>query len=515
MTTEVSAVFDEGYALHRSGDLAGAESRYRRVIEADRAHFAAHRLLGATGRFDDGVRLMRAAIALSPGTADVHALLGLGLRELGRPGEALASFDRALALEPRLPMAHNDRAAALLALHRPEEALASCEAALSLKPNFPDAYNNRGIALQALGRLEAAVDSFERALSLNPNFADAHSNLGLALCASGRPAEALASLDRAIALRPNYTQAHLNRGQALLLAGRFEEGWRVYAEHRMHRDPSIYRLGKAKPWTGQSDIAGKDIFVFHEWGLGDTIQFVRYVKRLEALGARVSLSVQAPLKAWLAWNWPSARLLGETESPGAADYYCALPDLPLGFATTPETIPAWPRYLASDPDRGARFETWLGPRSRPRVGLAWSGNPAHVNDRQRSIPFAQLSPLLSADVQWVAVQNEIRAGDQAAFAASGRVAFDGQGLADFSDTAALVDRMDLVITVDTSIAHLAGALGKPVWILIPFSPDWRWLLNRADSPWYPSARLFRQDRPGDWASVIESARTALRLGPLP
>jgi len=245
----------------------------------------------------------------------------------------------------------------------------------------------------------------------------------------------------------------------------------------------------------------------HEQGLGDTLQCARYVPLLIDRGAAVTLCVQAPLARLLGASLPGVRVIADGEPSPDFDIHGLLMSLPLAFGTTLETIP--PPLRLQRGERPAAFAALPGPKTRPRIGLAWSGNPTHLNDRNRSIAFAALTPLLGEDVEWIAIQNQIRASDADAFAASGRVAFFGDALDDFADTAALVEQMDLVVTVDTSLAHLAGSLGKPVWILLPYAPDWRWLLGRTDSPWYPTARLFRQPAIGDWASVIDEVRAAL------
>jgi tetratricopeptide (TPR) repeat protein len=541
------ALYVLGALCAQGGEAARGADLLRRAAAVNPTSGPAHSLLGAAllelKRPSEALAPLRRAIELNPADAEAWFSQGLALRSLGQPDGALASLDQAAALAPDFAEAHNCRGTALHELGRTAEALAAHESALALNPALAEAHNNRGVVLQALGRTEAAAAAYERAIALGAGDAATHNNLGLALCELQRFEAALASFDRAIALDPGDAWAHSNRGLALgeqdrledgiasldaavalspqhrdalanrsyllLMAGRFEEGWAAY-EHRMGReDPQGPAFAAAHPWRGEALGPDHRLFVHHEQGFGDTIQFSRYVKLLAARGVEADFSVQAPLAPLLRQLSPSGRIFAGAEHPERFDYYCSQHSLPLLLGTRLETIPAWPQYLEADPERRRRFEARLGPSTQPRIGLAWSGSPTHKNDRNRSLRFEQLAPLLLRPAQWVCLQKDVRPADAAALAACGEVTFLGEALGDFADTAALIDLMDLVVTVDTSIAHLAGALGKPVWILLPYIPDWRWMLGRADSPWYPSARLFRQPSRGDWASVIEAVKGEL------
>jgi tetratricopeptide (TPR) repeat protein len=540
----LQALCEQGLGLHRSGHLDEAAQLYNRVLRRNPKHPDALHLLGMicvqTGQIERGASLLRQAVRANPNFAAAHAHLGMALWRANRPEEALASYDAALALKPDYVEAHNDRGIVLSALGRHEDALASHDKAIALKADYADGHYNRGVQLHHLTRPEDAVASQERAIALRPDYAEAHNNRGTALYDLGRPEEALSAYDKAIALKPDYAEAHKNRGLALsdlkrleealasydraitlapddadalegrglthLLAGQFEAGWRDYEHRKSKWNEPTHQFDQQRSWSGEFDLDGQTLFVQSEQGLGDTIQFVRFVMLLEDRGVEVALSVQTSLRALLQSAMPSVKVLSEDERPAKFDCRCSLMSLPLAFGTTLASIPPQPRCLVADHERRAHFEALLGPGVRPRIGIAWSGNPAHRNDHNRSIAFEQLQPLLSAGADWIALQNGVRASDAAAFDSCGRVDFLGDELTDFSDTAALLDLMDVVVTVDTSIAHLAGAMGKPVWILLPFSPDWRWMLDRRDSPWYPTARLFRQPRIGDWESVIDEVR---------
>ena len=291
-----------------------------------------------------------------------------------------------------------------------------------------------------------------------------------------------------------------------MVLGRFEQGWRQY-EWRKKRDEPVATRSFPQPlWLGEEDIAGKTLFIWWEQGYGDTIQFCRYAKLVEARGAKVIMSVQQPLRGLLKQISPTIEIINADEVPADFDYHCPLLSLPLAFGTTLATIPGQQQYLKADEDLRVAWAARLPPKTKPRIGLVWSGRADHKNDRNRSMELQQLLPILGPDADWICLQNEVREKDLAVLRQFGRIAFFGDELRDFSDTAALLDLMDLVVTVDTSVAHLAGAMGKPVWILLPYNPDWRWLLERDDSPWYPSARLFRQQQLGNWAGVVDQAK---------
>jgi tetratricopeptide (TPR) repeat protein len=446
------------------------------------------------------------ALALKPDHAEALCECGKALRELKRPVDALASYDEALALKPDYVEALCNRGNALVDLKRPADALASYDKALALKPDYVDALCNRGNALRDLNRPADALASYDKALALKPDYVEALGNRGNALVDLKRPADALASYDKAVALKPDCADAYWNQSLCLLLMGHFEQGWRQY-EWRWKRDEWIARSYPQPLWLGEEDIAGKRLFIHCEQGLGDTIQFCRYAKLMEARGAKVIMSVQQPLCGLLKQISATIRIIGQNETPTDFDYHCPLLSLPLALGTTLETIPAEPQYLRSDEGLRTAWSARLPPKTKPRIGVVWSGSTVHKDNR--SIVLEQFLPILSTDADWICLQKDIREKDVAVLRQDGRIAFFGDDQRDFSDAAALLDLMDLVVTIDTSVAHLAGAMGKPVWILLPHNPDWRWLLDRHDSPWYPTARLFRQQQFGNWAQVIDQVKSEL------
>jgi len=456
----------------------------------------------------------RQALQLKPDDALIWSNCGSALCDLQRPGEALVNIERALAIQPESIEALNNRANALRDLKRPEEALRSCEQALQLKPDSVAALNNRGNAQLDLGQTQAALDSYDLARQLGPASAAALTNRSLALQQLGRHEEALAGFAQAVQLQPDYAQAHWYAGLCRLQLGNFAAGWRQY-EWRW-QVPGI-KTGRrdftTALWSGDPPLQGQTILLYAEQGLGDTLQFCRYVDVVAARGARIYLEVQAPLRPLLEQYSDRARLFTVGESLPQFDYHCPLLSLPLAFHTDLPSIPSQTAYLQADSAKVAIWKQRLAHYQRPVIGIIWSGNSQHGNDRHRSIPLAQLAPWFSAKATFVSLQNEVRETDREAFDAfrrHGLVDF-AQDLHDFSDTAALLTCVDRVVTVDTSGAHLAGALGKPTTLLLPQNADFRWLLERTDTPWYPTMRLIRQTTPGDWREVISVVAASLGL----
>jgi tetratricopeptide (TPR) repeat protein len=551
-----SASFDALYLLgavkHAQGHLAAALDAISKALKANPRSSEAlinhGMLLARLERRREALASFDRAIALRPQFAEAHNGRGCVLLDLGRPSDALACFAQALALQPDDAEALNNRGNALTALRRPAEAIADLTAALRLRPNHAlahyntgnalaqlgrhadavasydraialapghaEAHCNRGMALQELGRTNAARDSFAAAIAHKPTLAAAHNGLGTTLRALGAYREALACFARAIELRPDLAEAHVNKGQTRLLLGELPAGWAPY-ERRwdMAELASQRRVFAAPAWRGREPIDGKTLLLHAEQGFGDTLQFVRYADVLAARGARIVIEVQPALERLLATTYPQVIARGEPLPP--FDYHCPMLSTPHTCATDLATIPAAVPYLAA-PE--ADISDWAArvPRAgRLRVGLAWSGTAALKFGHDRSVPLAALAPLLAINgIQWISLQKEVREADRAALAAHPNLVRCGDALADFAATAALIATVDLVISTDTAVAHLAGALGKPLWIMLARVPDFRWLLDRADSPWYPTARLFRQPASGDWTSVIANVRGELgRLDP--
>ena len=540
---------NRGNVLLRRGDPGGALSSFDQALRLRSAYAEAHANRGHTLRamkqWDAALASYDQAIALRANDALAYDGRGLVLMALGLPQAALISHERAATLDPKDAAYAQHCADTLVALDRWTQAVAWYDRALALRPHWAEVmvsrgnalmsdkqfhaallsyrqaivlhpewaevHNNEGNALKGLGQFEEAMASYQAALAISPTFAEAHGNLGNALLGIGRFNEAMAQYERVIAMRPELAESWWNKSLLLLLQGVFEPGWELYEWRWKSRVQSAQFRNFSQPlWLGENDINGKTILLHAEQGLGDTLQFCRYAKHVAALGARVILEVQPPLLALLDGLTGVDQVVERGKTLPAFDFQTPLLSLPLAFKTRLETIPADPAYLQSSPDKVRQWEVRLGARQRPRVGLVWRGNPHHGNDQNRSLALSVLLPHLPEGIDYVCLQKDLRDDDRDALQQDGRVRFVGSELGDFSDTAALCDLMDVVISVDTSVAHLSAALGRPTWILLPHVPDWRWLLDRADSPWYPSAQLFRQDPSRTWDQVLPRLEKNLR-----
>jgi tetratricopeptide (TPR) repeat protein len=543
------ALSNRGSVLTAVGRVEEALASYDRALAVQPSHAGAllnkGNALKELKHFAAALQSYDQALALRPDYVDALSNRAGALSELKRSAEALVSCDRALALRPDFAEAHSNRGYALHALERYEEAMASHDRALALRPDFADARANRGGTLHALRRLDEALADYDRALTLQPDGAEVHYNRGNVLHALKRFDDALASYDRALTLKPDYAEALANRGVTLqdlqrydealahyrraqavrpdfadahynealccLLTGDLVHGFKKHEwrwDTKQHRD---FKRNFAQPlWTGSGDIAGKTILLHAEQGFGDTIQFCRYAPMVARRGARVVLEVQEPLRTLMATLPGVAQVVGRGETLPDFDIHCPMLSLPRAFATELATISGATPYLQAPAGGLARWNARLAGKDRPRIGIAWSGRPTHKNDHNRSIELAAFLPILAdLDATFVSVQRDLREADADVLRQRPDIVHFGEDLKDFADTAGLIANLDLVVAVDTSVVHLAGALGKPVWVLLPLVPDWRWLLQRDDSPWYPTARLFRQDDSRRWDGVIARVHAAL------
>jgi tetratricopeptide (TPR) repeat protein len=461
------------------------------------------------GRPAEALASLNEAIAGQPESIEALYNSAVALERLNRPAEALERCERVLALEPRHVGALIARGNALLGRAQSEAALSNYERALEIEPGSREALCNAGTALRHLGRYDEALQRYEAALVSDGTFADAWSSRGNVLYEMRRSTEALDAYERAIQLNPDCADAHFGRGMLFMSQGDFARGWAGY-EWRL-RGPGAAHRTRVFPqpvWQGETSLDGKTILVHAEQGFGDTLQFCRYALLLGARGASVILQVPPPLKSLLSTLRGPVQVVAPGDALPAFDCHCPLLSLPHVFRTDLQGIPNHTPYLYPDDMLVQRWQDVLGSKRQLRVGLAWSGNPEHVNDRSRSIELATLTPLLEVDAEWISLQEDVRERDARVLDDSGMIRA-GEEVGDFADMAALVQSLDLVITVDTSVAHLAGALGRPVWILLRDPAEWRWMRDRADSPWYPSARLFRQQTAGGWQDVIDDVCRAI------
>lgn len=437
---------EQGLNLHRRGDLEGA------------------------------ARVYQALLRTQPHNAEALHLLGVATEGLGNSQQGIELMEQALAIDPGLASAHLNRANALKRVGRYQDALAGYTAALQLKPDYPMAHSNRGATLETQGRYTEAMAAYDQALELDPTYADARWNKA-ALC---------------------------------LLLGDFDRGWPLFESRWNVAAHGLGLRGLTQPqWLGDAPLAGQTLLIHAEQGLGDTIQFCRLALETRAKGAKVVLEVPSALKCLLGSLHPDISVIAQGEPLPPFDLHCPIASLPLALRLQLGTIPAPRAYLHATESRCQAWSDRLGPRERLRVGLVWSGNPAHLNDQSRSLPLAELLAALPKTCDFFSLQKEVRPSDAALLQANPHIRHWGSELTDFGDTAALCEHMDLVISVDTSVAHLAAAIGRPTWVLLPAHPDWRWLLGRDDSPWYPTVRLFRQQMLGQWGGALERMTAAL------
>ncbi|MDD5328827.1 MAG: tetratricopeptide repeat protein [Sulfuricella sp.] len=504
-----------GFALQRKGQLDEALENYQKALAIKPNFAAVHNnlasVLQAQNRLEQAVEHLRQALAINPAYVEAHSNLAVALRMQGNLEGAIQSCEKALSINPNCAQAYSRLADVFQAQGKLDVAVENYRRALALEPDFAETHYNLGNALKAQGNLDAAIDRYQQAILLNPDFADAHHNLALVYTEKGMLQESIRCFQDAISVSPDFVNAHLNMSLSQLLMGSLEQGWAEY-EWRWQSDhmQAIKYNYKQPLWLGKESLRGKTILLHHEQGFGDTIQFCRYAKLVAGLEATVLLLVPKPLKSLMTELEGASQVLAEGETLPKFDYHCPLMSLPLAFSTGLNTIPVEDSYLRYGPDHASKWAEKLGNKTQPRVGLVWSGSQTHKNDHNRSIPLNEVTAFLSDGVQFVSLQKEVRPLDQRVLEDTKNIAYFGRELHSFADTAGLIANMDLVISVDTSVAHLAAALGKTVWLLLPFNPDWRWMLGRTDSPWYPSMKLFRQKEIGDWNSVLSMAAQDLK-----
>ena len=510
---------NRGNALQALGRHAEALASYERALRERPLYPEALNNRGnallALERNTEALESYDRALAMQPEYAEAHNNRSTVLLALSRPAEALESATRALDAHAGYPEALGNRGKALQALGRHDEALLSYAEARRLRPDDPDGLNNLGNALHALGRYEEALEHYDDALRARPGSVESLNNRGNVLQALRRPEEALASYALALALAPDDAEAHWNEALARLSAGDYERGWEKY-EWRW-RNPALgipLRDTRRPPWLGTEDVSGKTVLLHAEQGYGDAIQFVRYAPLVAALGARVVLACAEPLRALFETVQGVESVFAPEQSAPAFDFHTPLMSLPLAFHTTLDNLPSRVPYLRAPERKAAAWQRrFMGLGTGLKVGLAWSGNPRFGAARIKACPVHLLDALLSVPgCAFVSLQTGDAAAEAAGLARKDRPVIEaGPELAGFDDTAALVAALDLVISIDTAVAHLAGALGKPVWIMLPYAADWRWLVDREDSPWYPTARLYRQPHPGEWGSVVGRLAADLAL----
>jgi len=519
----------QAYASFGDGDLNRAERLCAGILEHQPDNFDALHLLGMLNfqrqRMVEALHFLSAALKANSASSDAMSNLGLALHATGRFDEAISSFRNALQLAPDHPEILYNLANACLELGRLADALSAYNAALAHAPGHVGALVNRGNTLLRLNEPMTAIASYDTALAAMPGHPQILTNRGHALRRLNRPLEALADFKAALIAAPEFAEANFEAAMTHLTLGDFDTGWKEYewrwktGAFARHRRPF-----RAPPWLGDEPVEGKTILLHAEQGFGDTIQFVRYAPLLVSRGARVICEVQPELQPLLS-QFTDVTVIASGATRPAFDLHAPLLSLPLAFRTQAGTIPDALPYLAAPAERVAYWRDRLPP-DHPRMGLVWSGSPTHKNDANRSIALARLAPLFenppmpglglqslglqSLGFQSLSLQTELRDADRDTLRGLTNLVHLGEGIRDFADTAAIISLLDVVVAVDTAVAHLAGALGKPVVILLPYAADFRWMRGRDDTPWYPTAKLMRQPAFGDWDSVIIRLRDELR-----
>jgi tetratricopeptide (TPR) repeat protein len=516
--TSVEEKLAQANQHHLNGRLQIAAALYQEIVEIRSNHPEALHGLGIIAyqqnNYDQALDYIGQAIAQKPESAQFYYNLGLVLIALAEPHRAIAAFNAAIGKKGDYAEAYYNLGNVFKALGKPDEAVENYKQVIAIQPQFVEAHYNLGNALKVSGRLEEAMVAFQECIRLKPEFPEPHNNMGLILKEQGRLEAALDCYSRAIDLQPQFAAAHWNRSLVLLLKGDFSHGWREY-EWRFQRGKwprNFLKHHTAPKWDG-SPFDAKRLLVFAEQGIGDTLQFIRYLPKVKELGGTVIFEAMASLIELLRGFEGIDELVThnpELSSAVGCDFCIPLLSLPRLFNSNLNTIPAPISYLDPDPEKSKLWRGRVGQEGF-RVGIVWAGRPEHENDHHRScaleyfIPMAQMEGIRLFGLQKGEATRQVKK------LPDGRVVENlGEDFENFADTAGAVANLDLVISVDTSVAHLAGAMGKPVWLLLPFAPDWRWLMQREDSPWYPSMRLFRQKSRGDWPGVFQRVASELK-----
>jgi len=513
---QVFDLVDMAIAFHKIGMLEEASLIYEKILIKDPGHTDAMNLLGLIAlqkkEYPQAIDLINKAILASTdnNVFEFHANLGCALHQEGLLDESIASFDLAISLSPSTALYYTKRGLAQLEKKYFDSAINSFDQAIKLNPQDSKSFYYRGLAQLEKKHFDSAINSFDQAVDLNRDFAEAFNNRGLAQVEQKYFDEAINSFDQAIKLRYDYSEALWNKGLILLKLGNFEEGWPLY-ESRLKGSPSFppVRQELQNNFINVGGLTNKSVLLISEQGVGDTILFYRYVKKIFNLNARVTVAVQKSLVDLLSASKPLWNIVSiEGVLPGC-DYKSSLLSLPFILQEKYVDVNADNPYIFSDPIKVSEWKNRLSPKRKPLIGLVWSGNTLFKENAKRSVPLLQMISFLPGNLQYVSLQKELSDFDLKVLERNAFISNYASYLTDFNETAALIDCLDLVITVDTSIAHLAGAMGKRAWLLLSENADWRWFMDTESSPWYPTIKIFRQDQLGDWSSVLKRVELEL------
>ena len=478
----ISFLTSEAFKYHQEGNLKEAKNIYEQILKHKPNHFDALQLLGILygqiNKKDKAIKLLELALQIKPDDAATLNNYGVILTEVNRTNDSYEVLDKAT----------------------------------NIKPDYAEAYSNKGNALKLLEKYDDAVKAYSKAIQLKPNYAEAYNNRGVIYKELSQMNLALKDLKKAISLKPDYPEANSTMGVTLLLTGNFSKGWEQY-EWRWKdlSDPSVIRSFKQPLWDGKKSLKDKSILLYSEQGLGDTIQFSRYILLIKALGAKVILETHKEYLNIVGSIDSNITIILMGQTLPHFDFQCPLLSLPLKFGTGLKNIPSPNRYIWADKRIVPKWKKKIGSQKKPLIGLAWEGNPLHKNDYNRSILLAELIPHLPKKYEYIGLQKDIRESNLKTLKRSSMIDNLIDNNVSMDDTAAIIENLDIVISVDTSVAHLSASMGKPTWILLPFVPDWRWLLNRNDSPWYKSVKLFRQEKRGNWELVFKDLNKKLNV----
>ncbi|MDX1923615.1 MAG: tetratricopeptide repeat-containing glycosyltransferase family protein [Alphaproteobacteria bacterium] len=507
--------FDKAVALHQAGKIGEAAAIYRDILMADPNNvMVIHLLCLVAMQFDNAqmvLGLSEQGLRVEPKFAVLHQDRATALRRMGLKEQALEAIDTALRLEKNADF-YDTRASILRDMRRYAESVTCLETAIRIETGNPKFYNNLGIVLGRMGRNEEAICYFDAFITMRPTAAEGYNNKANVLKAMARYKDAIEFYDKALAIDPNIFMGKANKAISHLVLGEWEAGWENFEDRKPgNRPPEGDRFNSGKRWQGQTDNAAT-IIIYNEQGLGDSIQFMRYIAHVQERVGRVILQIQPALKKLVSINWPWLETIAPEDELPAHDYQCPLMSLPYVFKTRIDNVPLASGYIKAPEASISEWKEKLGNSHKKKIGLVWAGNPDHLNDHIRSIPLKLLEPILSMnEFQFYSLQKgDAAAAQLAELPKTIPVKALGDQLNDFTDTAGLLMNLDLLICVDTSVLHLAGALGVPVWGLFQYDPDWRWLLERRDTPWYASMRLFRQQSYGNWPDVVKELRGALK-----
>ncbi len=515
MIQKDNALLQQAMALHEANKFGEAATIYRDLLAKDPENVMLMHLLALIAMQMDNAEMVlslaETGLKLQPKFAVLHQDKATALRRLGHQDKALESIKQALLLEPSYTDFYETLALILRDMRQYKQAVEALQIAVKLEPENPKLYNSLGITLSRAGLNEEALQNFDKYLSMRPDKAEGHNNRANVLKACGRYREAIAAYEKALGLNPDIFMGRANKGIAHLILGEWEEGWDLF-EGRMPGcvPPEGHRFDLKRRWKGEAIPPGKTLLIYNEQGMGDTIQFCRYIPQLLPRAEEIIFQVQAPLLALMRYCWPGFTFITPEEPLPDYDLQCPFMSLPHIFGTRVDNVPLSNGYLKAESEKITAWRERLPKDGKKKIGLVWAGNPDHMNDHIRSIPLPLYEALWKQEgAHFFSLQKGDKAVAQ--IKALGAIPLQslGEELTNFSDTAALLTQLDLLITVDTSVLHLAGSLGCPAWALIQSDPDWRWLMGRPDTPWYDSVRLFRQEKLGEWGKTVNEAAQAL------